>query len=56
MAMASCILIAQGYTQKETAALIKEKRPVAKPHTGYIKARIIKFEEKLKNKIDGKLF
>ena len=43
-AMASCVLIGKGYTADQAMALIKEKRSVANPYIGYIRARIRKFE------------
>jgi hypothetical protein len=43
--MASCVLIARGYTADEAMALIIEKRPVADPHAPHIESRIRKFEE-----------
>ena len=44
VAMASCVLIARGYTADEAMALIIEKRPVADPHAAHIEKRIRKFE------------
>jgi hypothetical protein len=44
VAMASCILISQGCTADDAMRLIKEQRPVADPHVGYIQSRIRKFE------------
>ena len=45
VAMACCILIAQGYTAEESMTLVRKKRPTAKPETPYIKKRIIMFEK-----------
>ncbi len=45
VAMACCILIAQGYKAEDAMVLIKKKRPLAKPETSYIKKRIIMFEK-----------
>jgi protein-tyrosine phosphatase len=45
VAMASCVLIARGYTADEAMALIIEKRPVADPHAAHIEKRIRKFEK-----------
>ena len=44
VAMASCILIAKGYSAEEAMRIIKEKRDKADPYAGYIKKRIEKFE------------
>lgn len=44
-AMACCILIGKGYTVDEAVALVKRQRAVAEPDTGYILARIKKFEQ-----------
>ena len=44
VAMASCVLIARGYTADEAMALIKEKREVADPYAPHIEKRIRKFE------------
>ena len=44
VAMACCILIAQGHSADEAMRLVKEKRPVADPYIGYIQRRIRKFE------------
>lgn len=46
VAMAACILIANGYSADDAIKLIKEKRSAAKPETNYIKRRIIQFEKK----------
>ncbi|MCJ7514271.1 MAG: dual specificity protein phosphatase family protein [Anaerolineales bacterium] len=43
VAMACCVLIAQGYTAEEAMRLVKEKRPVADPYIWYIERRIRKF-------------
>lgn len=45
VAMASCILIAQGLSSDEAMDLVKSKRSIAQPETSYIKSRIIKFEK-----------
>jgi hypothetical protein len=44
VAMASCILIAQGYTAEEAMRLVREKREVADPYIWYIRRRITRFE------------
>lgn len=44
VAMASCILIAEGMSADEAMATIVEHRPVADPHARYIEARIRAFE------------
>jgi len=44
VAMASCILIAQGMTADEAMNLVSERRPVADPHAFYIERRIRRFE------------
>jgi protein-tyrosine phosphatase len=44
VAMACCVLIAQGSTAEEAMRLVKEKRPVADPSIWYIQRRIRKFE------------
>jgi hypothetical protein len=44
-AMATCILIAKGYTTEEAIELVKRQRAVARPDDGYILARIQKFEQ-----------
>ncbi len=44
VAMATCILIAQGYTADEAMKLIIEQRPVADPHARHIESRIRAFE------------
>jgi hypothetical protein len=45
VAMAACILVANGYTTDQAIKLIKKKRSAAKPETGYIKKRILDFEK-----------
>jgi protein-tyrosine phosphatase len=54
VAMATCILIAQGYTSEEAMNLVKSKRDKAKPDTWYIKKRILKFEKSWNKLISGK--
>jgi protein tyrosine phosphatase (PTP) superfamily phosphohydrolase (DUF442 family) len=44
VAMACCVLIAQGSTAEEAMRLVKEKRPVADPSIWYIQRRIRNFE------------
>lgn len=44
VAMACCILIAQGYPAAEAMALVKQQRAAADPHIWYIRGRIRKFE------------
>ncbi len=43
--MATCILIAQGYTADDAMKLIIEQRPVADPHAPHIESRIRAFEK-----------
>ncbi len=43
VAMASCILIAQGYSPSEAMALVKAGRPKADPNIWYIRRQIIGF-------------
>jgi protein-tyrosine phosphatase len=45
VAMACCVLIALGKSAEEAMAIVKKKRPLAKPETSYIKKRIVKFEK-----------
>ena len=47
VAMAACILIAQGMSAEQAMRLIKEKRPIADPYAWYIRRRIVKFEKVL---------
>ena len=44
VAMACCILIANGYTAEKAMRLVKEKRDKADPYAGYIRKRIEIFE------------
>jgi hypothetical protein len=44
VALACCMLIAQGYSAVDAMALVKQQRPVADPYTRYIRARIERFE------------
>jgi len=44
VAMACCILIAEGRTADEAMDLVTEQRPVADPHIFYIERRIRAFE------------
>lgn len=46
VALACCILIAQGSSPGAAMALVKRKRPIADPYAGYIRARIERFAEK----------
>lgn len=46
VALASCILIEQGYTALEAMRLITQQRPAADPYTWYIRARIERFAER----------
>jgi hypothetical protein len=43
--MATCILIAHGYTSAEAMKLIVEQRAVADPYAPHIQSRIRKFEQ-----------
>jgi len=43
VAMACCVLIAQGYEVEDAMRLVKEKRPVADPYIWYIQRRIRRF-------------
>jgi hypothetical protein len=43
-AMATCILIAKGYSLDEAVELVKRQRAAAKPDEGYVLPRIKKFE------------
>jgi protein-tyrosine phosphatase len=45
VAMACCILIARGTSVNDAVALVKSRRPVARPDEEYVLARIRKFEE-----------
>lgn len=45
VAMATCILIAQGHTADDAMRFIVERRPVADPYAPYIQSRIRKFEQ-----------
>jgi len=44
VAMASAILIAQGYSADEAMALILERRPIADPHARHIERQIRRYE------------
>jgi hypothetical protein len=44
VALACCILIAQGRSAGDAMALVKRQRPVADPYVRYIRARIERFE------------
>lgn len=46
VAMASCILISQGYTAADAMRLVVQQRPVADPYVWYIRARIERFAER----------
>lgn len=50
IAMASAILIAMGYTARESMNLLQEQRAVADPHRWHIERRIYKFEKYWQNK------
>ncbi len=43
-AMASCILVGQGYTAEEAMKLLKNKRSVADPYAWHIQRQIKRFE------------
>jgi hypothetical protein len=45
VAMASCILIGNGYSADEAMSLIKERREVADPYAWHIQRQIRKFEK-----------
>ena len=45
VAMASCILIAMGYSAEEAMHLIKERREVADPYAWHIQRQIMRFEK-----------
>jgi protein-tyrosine phosphatase len=45
VALASCILIGQGYTAEDAMRLITQQRPAADPYAWYIRARIVRFAE-----------
>ena len=45
VAMASCILIGEGYSADEAMRLIKERREVADPYIWYIQRQIRNFEK-----------
>lgn len=45
VAMASSILISQGYSAQEAMKLIDRQRPVADPYMFHIKRQILKFEK-----------
>jgi protein-tyrosine phosphatase len=49
VAMACCILISKGYSADDAMQLVKQKRAVANPYTGYVQARIRRFESVWKN-------
>jgi hypothetical protein len=44
-AMACCVLIGKGHTTEAAVELVKRQRALAAPDTGYILARIKKFEQ-----------
>jgi len=46
VALACCILIAQGYTAEDAMGLVTRQRPAADPYTWYIRARIERFAER----------
>lgn len=46
VAMACCVLIAQGYTTEEAMKLVTERRPAADPYIWYIHARIERFAQR----------
>jgi protein-tyrosine phosphatase len=45
VALACCILIAQGYTASEAMSLVKQRRPIADPYAPHIRRRIEAFEK-----------
>ena len=45
VALACCILIAQGYTAEEAMLLVKQRRPIADPYAAHIRQRIEEFEK-----------
>lgn len=45
VAMASCILISQGYNTEEAMNLVKSQRSAADPHIWYIRRQIVRFAE-----------
>jgi hypothetical protein len=45
VAMACCVLIGMGFIAEDAMRLVKEKRGVADPNVGYIRNRILKFEQ-----------
>ena len=45
VAMASCILIGEGYSAGDAMRLVKEKHEIADPYIWYIQRRIRRFEE-----------
>ncbi len=49
VAMAACILIAQGMPVEQAMRLIKDKRPIADPYAWHIRRRIVKFEKVWRN-------
>ena len=54
VAMACCILIARGASVNDAVALVKSKRPVARPDEEYVLARIRMFEEEWRLKTGDK--
>jgi hypothetical protein len=46
VALACCILIAEGHSAEDAMALVKRQRPVADPYIRYIRGRIERFEAK----------
>ena len=49
VAMASCVLIAMGYSADDAMQLIKEKRAAADPYASHIEKQIRKFAEQWPN-------
>lgn len=43
VALAACLLIAQGFSTEEAIGLIKDRRPVADPGAWYIRRQILRF-------------
>ncbi len=52
VALAACVLIAQGYSPEDAIALIKQQRPAADPDIWYIRHRILRFAAKWQNWTD----
>ncbi len=50
VAMACCILIGLGYSARDAMNLVKERRPAADPGAWHIQRRILKFEQRWREK------